>query len=1208
MIATSTRLIVFLGVPHHGSHLLQKNTASLALALGRAVNYSVPPKIKTVLQPEADESYGINTQFMRIKGDTSIINFYEEKSLSLIGNVVVTRDSATFDCETSENMPVARTHQDLVRFEGTNDDFYHTLRQTLNRKVTEIVSAISSAKIYENTNRAREALLSILGEPLLPSVLDQIETPHSHTLQWLWTSDSDFSKWVTHGYGIFAITGKPGSGKSVLMNAVNASIRKYLGGTFSVVVSHFFNSRGNPTEKTITGFLRSILVQLLRIDVRFFHGLEHDWEVLSKQTLYDDAGSSSAQNFPQRYLTAQFLEEMVLNAIKGMPAENKILILVDGLDECEDGLSDLNSIANILNSIADSQEGRSVRICFSCRSLEPYNFNQISGSFNLHEHNGPDIVRFVDDHWESMPSMSNYNNEITTLKSWVVSRADGIFLWVRLVLERIQKALATGATVSEIKTIIDTPNQLHGLFSMLIDRIETEFLDESRTMFSIILAAKRPLSLREFRVVLALKDSYFESQEELYRSPTFIQNDGIMKRRIQSRCGGLVEIKTTGDLSQAGEDWLENNTVQFIHQSVKDFLIQPNERSIIIPDLDTLVRYGHIVLGSACTNYLCQKDIWNLARRPDWIYDHRKVFSRHSKFFLAYAEENWITHLQGVETLGAADLNTANLLISNPDNFETWKLLHSQFHPTDKVSQDYDAIQLAVEHNLQHSLRWLCNNGLVDVNMWNWKFGSYLHIAVTRNNVDVARVLLENGARVNAKVNVNTTNWTPLVAACCFGHLESATLLLEFGAEIKDSILVTDDPLIAAIRSGNEALVERILEYAGGIYAHPWHRDRVLSNLRFWESSQFIHYGSKQNGNAQSQHAKWHGIFRMICQHLNFDSQVGLQINPSPVTSRNIEINTAYLRPELDKMCWVGSTDSVRTLLESLRVGKALPEWIHGPSSFKQSTLVHWAALNPCYPVLSYLLELGLSPDSQDINGETPLHLATREQKEEHIRVLLDYNADRKIKSVKGFRAFHQAIQVMSPDASTWLLDKLTTDVCDVNVQVIDGVYPLQLAAVAGAFTALKWLLDKGADINVRDDHGRTVLHSAASSCSLASMDILRYLINQKHDAEVRDSVGRTPLHMVLYSCETKRNMNGSNIALENVKCLVRNGADVNAQDHEGNTPLHLAAWKSHRGIVNLLLRAGAQTSKADNRGLTALDMARDDEIRESIEMSDLNF
>jgi hypothetical protein len=65
---------------------------------------------------------------------------------------VVDKDSAVFDSERSENIPVARDHEHLVRFEDAEDDAYHTLRQTIRRKVTKILESIAE---MENTGAFR---------------------------------------------------------------------------------------------------------------------------------------------------------------------------------------------------------------------------------------------------------------------------------------------------------------------------------------------------------------------------------------------------------------------------------------------------------------------------------------------------------------------------------------------------------------------------------------------------------------------------------------------------------------------------------------------------------------------------------------------------------------------------------------------------------------------------------------------------------------------------------------------------------------------------------------------------------------------------------------------------------------------------------------------------------------------------------------------
>ena len=56
---------------------------------------------------------------------------------------MVDKDSAVFDSEYSENIPVARDHEHLVRFDSANDDAYHTLCQTLQRKVSKVLEDVA---------------------------------------------------------------------------------------------------------------------------------------------------------------------------------------------------------------------------------------------------------------------------------------------------------------------------------------------------------------------------------------------------------------------------------------------------------------------------------------------------------------------------------------------------------------------------------------------------------------------------------------------------------------------------------------------------------------------------------------------------------------------------------------------------------------------------------------------------------------------------------------------------------------------------------------------------------------------------------------------------------------------------------------------------------------------------------------------------------
>lgn len=94
---------------------------------------------------------------------------------------------------------------------------------------------------------------------------------------------------------------------------------------------------------------------------------------------------------------------------------------------------------------------------------------------------------------------------------------------------------------------------------------------------------------------------------------------------------------------------------------------------------------------------------------------------------------------------------------------------------------------------------------------------------------------------------------------------------------------------------------------------------------------------------------------------------------------------------------------------------------------------------------------------------------------------------------------------------------------------------------------------------------------------------LVRVLVDRGADLNLRDRDGRTALHHALTTRES------SGYARE----LVRNGADVNARDKHGRTPLFYAVSINDRELVKQLLESGADPRIRDELGKTALWYAR---------------
>ena len=103
--------------------------------------------------------------------------------------------------------------------------------------------------------------------------------------------------------------------------------------------------------------------------------------------------------------------------------------------------------------------------------------------------------------------------------------------------------------------------------------------------------------------------------------------------------------------------------------------------------------------------------------------------------------------------------------------------------------------------------------------------------------------------------------------------------------------------------------------------------------------------------------------------------------------------------------------------------------------------------------------------------------------------------------------------------------------------------------------------------IDAKNGAGATALMAAATN---GSPDAVRLLLEKGADANVRSKLGETPLG----------NAAGAGNA-ETVKMLLDRGADVNSRNSRGYSPLMLAAGSDamNADIVKLLLAKGADTS-----------------------------
>lgn len=581
------------------------------------------------------------------------------------------------------------------------------------------------------------------------------------------------------------LSGNPGSGKSVLLSYVSKQLgitRQTKDGK-TIVVVYFFCDSKISEQNTATAILRSLLYQILYQLPSLYKKIPYDY-------LHNKSSSWGFGN-----LWRVFQEVITKNW------EAEIFCVVDALDECEETSRTqlLENLPHLFKNIYDSTGDAAFRILISSRPHIPIaavlSGPQIVQEVYLGNHNDNDIRQFVGHEAHRLAQMKSLPQELEHhIRNVLVASSGGMFLWASLTLSRLIRSSET-STASIRAQLKELPKDIPGVYAKILAEIDLISRDKAKRVLRWILFAKRPLTMEELRIVLAIWPDHSYISELRNR----VENN--LNYFLSTLFGPLLKI--------------ENGIVGFVHESAQDFLTDlALMRKYDTQESSVSVFYSsptdsNICLAIDCLTYLSSEEF---GTRPS--QDILAYYGRLTDYeFLEYAAMNWSEHIRSVvdETysesllrifshlfLSEAKINSAyRIYYEKSGKFDTYER-KPPFKPT-------PPLQICASFGFPVLVRLLLRNG-VDVNALGGIHQNSLLAAIWSKNVAVLREILASPA---LDITLDETTLCDMISIWP-GDAETLELIL------RKKHQVTTRMMIASMSEGNTTEPLKLLLKKGG--------------------------------------------------------------------------------------------------------------------------------------------------------------------------------------------------------------------------------------------------------------------------------------------------------------------------------------------------------------------------------------------------------
>eukprot|EP00794_Sanderia_malayensis_P004801 gene4801-5428_t len=429
-----------------------------------------------------------------------------------------------------------------------------------------------------------------------------------------------------------------------------------------------------------------------------------------------------------------------------------------------------------------------------------------------------------------------------------------------------------------------------------------------------------------------------------------------------------------------------------------------------------------------------------------------------------------------------------------------------------------------------------------------------LHVAARYKDVDIIRILVENGANVEER---NNEGQTILHIACSVSDEATVKYLHSVKANPNVHDKLNRTPLHVCTEGGHSTIIEILID-----------KFKADVNQRSKDGSTLIHLASKCGHPEVALFFVKRGVpLQMpnregaICLH-----EAAKQGHVSVVKSllmKGASVNV------MTKDCFTPLHTAVRHgkhLVVQVLLGFGADVGSRGGSN--KETPLHLSARlkKSAKHVSEMLLKSGANVNSTTEEGVTPLQIAIEHQNYDLVKILLDENADPLWKAKNGEMALHVAIRNGNVAISLAILDHIKSQ-CSK--------------------------LDTTRAVNDKNEAGETCLHYVARlqpSAEIAgvSLDLAKLLLDNGADTSI---INHTDKESALHYCSRSGNLELTMLLLRTTTAEAANKA-VNYQNKTGWSPLLISAKEGHLDIMKVLIDYHARLDIFDEAGKTALHVS----------------